>query len=68
MNREDVKEKLANSMKDVFSRRNVKEKMSKASILNHENGLYDHLKKEVLKLDKEGECFKELRIGVICGE
>ena len=58
MNREDVKEKLANSMKDVFSRRNVKEKMSKASILNHENGLYDHLKKEVLKLDKEGNVLK----------
>jgi hypothetical protein len=50
MNREDVKEKLANSMKDVFSRRNVKEKMSKASILNHENGLYDHLKKRSFKI------------------
>ena len=59
MNRKGVKEKLAKAMEGVYKDAEVKKKMSKASIFNHKNGIYDHLKKEVLMIDDNGNTIKE---------
>ena len=58
MNREDVKRRHAKSMENVYNDPNVKKKMSTASIINHKNGLYDHLLKKVLMIDIYGKIKK----------
>lgn len=59
MNRKDVKERLAKSMEKVRNNYDVRRKMSEASILNHKNGMYDHLRKAVLMIDMNGNIVKE---------
>lgn len=58
MNKKDVKEKLSKAMEKVFKDTHVIDKMSKSSIQNHKNGLYDHLRKKVLMIDAYGKTVK----------